>query len=177
MSFSFGRTESNNWCGQSLINQERDMVLQWEKKAENNWKKFPNGKIWFDDFWWNGTRVMFHNPSLNDSTKEQNDVKTGYMRKNYGPWWWSSRQHPCLLLRRYEFESFQLLKCSAKKLIKRGQGWPIKNHMTIINNSAVTIPEAALWSNHNSSAIITNDNNRNQSCNVNSCICRGISNT
>ena len=46
-----------------------------------------------------------------------------------GPWWWSSGQRSCLLLRRSEFDSCWLLnKFSVQKdenKRKRGRGWPI----------------------------------------------------
>ena len=47
----------------------------------------------------------------------------------YGPWWWSSGQRFCLLLRRSEFKSWwRLHKFSVRKdenKWKRGTGWPI----------------------------------------------------
>ena len=48
-----------------------------------------------------------------------------------GPWWWSSGQRSCLLLRRSEFESrwllnkFSVRKDENKKKRKRDRGWPI----------------------------------------------------
>ena len=43
------------------------------------------------------TGLMFHIPLL------------------HGPWWWSSGQHSCFLLQRSEFESYCLLKFSARE--------------------------------------------------------------
>ena len=61
-----------------------------------------------------------------------------YLISVVGPWWWSSGQRSCLLLRRSEFESCWLLnKFSVRKdenKRKRGRGWPIfkkKERLTV----------------------------------------------